>query len=263
MNNIYIKEWFGRSGNNIIQIINAIKFGLDNNYNILYFPKNILLNKTSILFSQDYYDKKQDMYDNNHNFYYYSSKGIINIEEKEIIQIFDKYINSILNIPFKHNNYDMTYHLRGGDIFIDLVGHSNYVQPPLCFYSEIKNTLLVSEDTRNPCVNKLIEKGCYWSKNYLQDDLGLLKEAKNLGIGYGTFGLLVILINKKFEKLYIPDYVIEAFKKKWKIDINKLLSEKQKLIEIKLPNYIKVGDWSPTKENIQKLLDYKIESNSL
>lgn len=253
MNNIYIKEWFGRSGNNIIQIINAIHFGLENNYNILYFPNNVLFNKNSIFFSQDYYDKKIDMYDND-NFYYYSMKGIIHIEEKQIIQIFDKYIIPILNIPFKHNNYDMTYHLRGGDIFI--YHEKNYVQPPLCFYSEINNTLIISEDTRNPCVNKLIEKGCYWSKNSLLDDLGLLKEAKNIGIGYGTFGLLIILINKKFEKLYIPDYVIEAFKEKWKIDIYKLLSEKQKLIEIKLPNYIKVGEWIPNKENIQKMLDY-------
>ena len=254
MNKIYIKEWFGRSGNNIIQIINAIKYGLDNSYNILYFPKNIILNTQQILISQEEKQiKKEDKYDDK-NYYYYSINNNISLNEIDILFIFDTYIIPILNITDTENNYDITYHIRGGDIFINK--ESNYVQPPLLFYSEIENTLIISEDTKNPCVNELVKKGCKWDKNTLQEDISLLRNAKQLGIGYGTFGLFIILLNKIFTKLYIPEYVYEVFKDKWKIDIKKLLSKKQELIIINLPNYIKVGEWNPTKENINKMLTY-------
>tara|TARA_Y100000389_G_scaffold204655_1_gene258625 strand:- start:14780 stop:15553 length:774 start_codon:yes stop_codon:yes gene_type:complete len=257
MNQIYIKKWFGRLGNNVLQLVYGIKYGLENDYNIIYFPQNLLFNTQQISFSHEHYEKKTDLIEdikNKESFYYYSINGKININEKEIIEIFDKYILNILKIPYIQNNYDITYHIRGGDIFV--FKERNYVQPPLSFYSKLENTLIISEDKRNPCIQKLIDKGCIWNQNELSIDLGFLKNAKKLGIGYGTFGLLVILLNKNFNELYIPDYVYNSFKNEWKIDIKKLLYDYQSIFIIPLPNYIKVGEWLPTKENIDIMLNY-------
>jgi len=255
MNNICIEEWFGRLGNNVLQLLYGIKYGIDHDYNIIFFPQNSMFNTQHISFSHKLYSKKPDLFEKQSDcFFYYLMKGKINLSEIEMIELFDKYIFHILKIPFLPNNFDITYHIRGGDIFV--FDEPDYVQPPLSFYSKTKNVLIVSEDKRNPCVQKLIDKGCTWNKNQLSVDLGLLKNAKKLGIGYGTFGLLAILLNKHFTDLYVPDYMYNSFKNEWKIDLKKLLNASQSLIIVSLPNYIKIGEWSPTQKNINIMLNY-------
>jgi hypothetical protein len=48
-NNLVINSWFGRTGNNIISLINALFIAVFYNYN-LSFPKHSLFNKTKISF---------------------------------------------------------------------------------------------------------------------------------------------------------------------------------------------------------------------
>ena len=56
--NIYIKEWYGRLGNNITQLLNAISIGLYYNYNIIlpshkYFKQTYIIINNKITICND------------------------------------------------------------------------------------------------------------------------------------------------------------------------------------------------------------------
>lgn len=79
------------------------------------------------------------------------------------IYVAQKYIRPILN--FKEatlNENDLVIHLRSGDIMDS--GHRCYTQPPLCFYEEVinskkwNNIYIITERTNNPCLSILENK---------------------------------------------------------------------------------------------------------
>ncbi len=65
-NNLVINSWFGRTGNNIISLINALFIAVFYNYN-LSFPKHSLFNKTKISF--DSFNTNVKNHDNTNQFF--------------------------------------------------------------------------------------------------------------------------------------------------------------------------------------------------
>jgi len=247
MNTIYIINWYGRLGNNIIQLLNGITFGLQNNFNKIIFPYHDFLNNNEIIFDINNYQKKDLIASYENDFFDLAINNIIkyNINIKEL---FNKYIKPIIrDINYNYNNnYDLTIYLRSGDIFENI--EIEYVQPPLSYYEEIikrentNNIILISEDLNNP-ITKYYNNYYKYTKNDFITDINYLINSKVVVLGYSTFCyFFILLLNDKIKKIYTADYIYNQFKDKFKIDLKDLINENQEIIIIKLDNnYYKIG----------------------
>jgi len=249
MNTIYIVNWYGRLGNNIIQLLNGITFGLQNNFNKIIFPYHEFFNNNEIIFDTNNYPERNIIATYENDFYYLAIKNIIkyNINIKEL---FNKYIKPIIrDINYNYNNnYDLTIYLRSGDIF---KGNYNneYVQPPLSYYEEIikrentNNIILITEELNNPTAKYYNEINNYkWNKNDIKTDINYLINSKVVVLGLSIFCLIFILLSNKIKKIYVADYIYKRYKENWKIDLKDIINKNQELIIIKLDdNYEKIG----------------------
>jgi len=252
---LIINEWFGRTGNNILQIIRAIHYAIINSHNLIQFQQHSLLTSNIITLENIENSDKSDVYD---TFFNLKKYNIVDPEPYIMKEYFQKYVKPIFKIQTENNNViendnNIYIHFRGGDIFSSNP-HKAYVQPPLSYYKNIindyDNTILVCEDKKNPCINELLkQKNIEYISNTLEKDLSNLSNASNLIIGFGTFGFLLYLMNPKLKNLYIPDFFVNELPKgDWGDDINVHI--------INLPNYIKVGEWKFNEEQKKIMLEY-------
>ena len=254
---LVINEWYGRLGNNVLQIIRAIHYAIFKQHNIIRFKPHQILKTTEIKLDIANQNVCNDIITN--NFFNLKTHNMIDPEPYEMKQYFQKYVMDIFAIEIKKSIVNMNtifIHFRGGDIFSNRP-HSSYVQPPLYYYNKIiekyDNAILVGEDKSNPCINELlIRDNIKYVSNSLKQDLELLTSVTNLAIGFGTFGFLLYLINVNLKNLYIPKYFIDELPKgNWGNDL--------KVHIIDLPGYIKVGEWKNTKEQQKVMLDYYVQ----
>ena len=118
--------------------------------------------------------------------------------------------NEILkNIPFiKTKKNDLYIHIRSGDIFI--LPHKAYSQPPYCFYKTIinknkfNNIFILSEDNRNPIINKLINEfpNIVFKKNKIELDISFLVYAYNIVGSESSFCMEAIKFNDYLINFY-------------------------------------------------------------
>ena len=249
---LIITSWFGRLGNNIIQILNAIHYAKLKNHKIIRFPSHKLLSSITIEISNN------DINNDNIKDTFFNLKNFdIDKPEPYIMKLyFQQYITNIFNIK-KNDKLDdssiVHIHFRGGDIFSNNP-HKAYVQPPLSYYKNIvkdyENVKLICEDKSNPCVNELLkQENTEYISNTLEKDLSVLSNVSNLIIGFGTFGFLLYFMNDNLKNLYIPDFFVNELPQgSWGNDI--------KVHIIELPNYIKVGEWGNNIEQRKIVLEY-------
>jgi hypothetical protein len=250
---IIVDSWFGRTGNNILQLIRAIHYCLIYEHSSLTFQHHPLLNRNCIQFHQFKNITRDTIID---SFFYLKKFNLVDPEPYMMKEYFQKYLAPIFKIKKKNvieDNDTIHIHFRGGDIFSSNP-HKAYVQPPLSYYKNIishyNNVKLVCEDKTNPCINELlIHENVEYISNTLEKDLEILSSSKNLVIGFGTFGFLLYLMNPNLKHLYIPDFFANELPKgKWGNDIN--------IHIINLPNYIQVGEWKNNKEQQMIMLNY-------
>lgn len=265
---LIIDCWYGRLGNNILQILRAIHFAKINNHSIIkfnnhsYFTSNII-NISSLE------DNKTIIRDTFFNLRKFKLEQIRDIVLREYFQSYVQPIFKIKNNENYEDNETVYIHIRGGDVF-----NSNpnklYVQPPLIFYKNIisnyKYVKLICEDTSNPCVNELLR--ITKVKNVsgtLNNDLELLCNARNIIVGFGSFGLIPYFANNKLENMYIPKYAINSFGLGMGLDkglrINYDLESRNnlKLHIIELPNYIEIGHWKNTELQRNIMINYSLK----
>lgn len=252
---LIINSWFGRLGNNILQLIRAIHYAVLNNHNSIQFQKHSLLTSNIITLENIENSDKSTI---NDTFFSLKKYNITDPEPYVMKEYFQKYIKSIFKIQTENNN-DVTddktihIHFRGGDIFSSNP-HKAYVQPPLSYYKDIINEYdsikLVCEDKKNPCINELLkQENVEYISNTLENDLSILSSVSNLVIGFGTFGFLLYLMNPKLKNLFVPDFFVNELPKgSWGNDI--------KVHIIELPNYIKVNEWKNSNEQRKMMLEY-------
>lgn len=249
---LIINKWFGKNGNNILQIIRAIHFSILNNHKIIKFNKHILFNNTEIVI----FNKNLNTNIIKDEFFYIKKYNIIDPEPYIMREYFQKYIFPIFKIKHKNNlinSNEIYIHLRGGDNFSN-IPFNVYVQPPLSYYKNIikkyKNIKIISEDNKNPCINELLKLNNVENiSNTLINDLTNLCNCENLIIGFGTFGLIPYFSSVNLKNLYIPKYFVNELPNGNWGNINVHI--------IDLPNYIKVGEWKNTSEQRKIMLDYK------
>ena len=186
----------GKFGNCIIKILNSIQIALFYKYNII-IPVHPLFNTTYIKINNAVDINEPCITDPNE--FFYPSK-INDIDRKlfhmnhdkaiEILQAIFKYPNGTIKIE----DNDLLIHVRGDDLFGDIV-HPGYIPSPLIYFKDIisnknwNNIYLVSKDKKNPVVNELLStypKIIYISGK-LEDDIYYILQAKNVVIDVGTF----------------------------------------------------------------------------
>ena len=252
---LIIDSWYGRTGNNVCQMIRCIWVALHKKHCIIKFK-----NKHPFFNSQQIHikDVSQNIQDQNiiqDIFFNITKYNLPDIPLYKMKDIFQKYLKPITNLNLNLNNDktdNICIHLRGGDTF-SKNPHKSYLPPPLRYYTDIikkyNSCTMVYEDTKNICVNELKKnKKVDVFHKTLQNDIEFLCSCKELAIGFGTFGLLIYFMNINLKKIYIPDYFY-----------NELPNKNYGTIEvnvIKLPNYIKPGSWKNTDQQRKLLLSY-------
>ena len=86
--------------------------------------------------------------------------------------------------------------------------------PPLSYYTKIINSniydniYLASEDTANPCVNELLKlyPNIKFNIQSLDEDIGLILDAANIVMSFGTFIPFLLTFSKNIQNLYHPSY---------------------------------------------------------
>ena len=255
---------YGRFGNNIIQITNAVKLGLQTgckkitfNGKTIHLPKS---NKTTKNFSFI-----TEMNKDGSNYFYekqlkniYPNYDESTVDQQEVRNILLKYCFD--SYKFIHNTY-LCIHIRSGDIFSENL-HTAYSQPPYDFYKMILEletfkgnpVVLIAEDKKNPVINKILEnyKNVFWEKNSLKRDQEIIMNSKYIVYGRGSFvpQLLYLSYGRKHVICFDKDRIL--------LDkYNNGFSEYQNKIMIN--NYI--VDWNNTPEQRNIMLNFNIKNN--
>lgn len=267
----------GRLGNQILNIILAISLCIEYDINLIKLP-----NKPPLFYDKDFiyihnpvlnhgsnlYHRSEILYMK--NFWFYDLK-IFKIEKYR-----DKILN-ILNNTFSFpkinhfNNNILHIHIRSGDIMT--THEPDMVQPPCIYYENeiIKQkwdkVIIVSEDTKNPCIKYLTEKYdnvIYFGQNSLEYDVNELLSATNIMCGRGTFIPILSLFMPHLQKIHFPDdsddfrrspcvemsYFLETFHSEKCINHNEY---KDYYNEIK-----KIGGWAYNKYIENLILTFRI-----
>jgi len=260
---IIINCWYGRLGNNIIQLINAISIAIKKKHHKISFPSHNMLTNNFIKIEdilEINENKNLESYFFDNDPYFIQLNISINADESRRITL--KYIKPILKLNNEFKEFCKSellgIHIRSGDIFIS-TPHNLYVQPPYYYYKKIMNLyekiVVIYENKGNPCINKILNDNSIYKNqsSNLIDDLSLLLNCENVCLGFGTFGNLVWYFSEVVKKIYMPDYFYNYFPKNYFDNLN------IEIIVINIPNYIKVGEWKNTPQQQELMLNYKFE----
>jgi hypothetical protein len=208
---IYIENWYGRLGNNIIQLHNAILTGLYYNKDIVIKPHYFFRNTKNIVIESN--SKNQHGVTNLTNYFYRSqlNSKIFSMNNELALKILRDCFIIKGDTLTPLNDDEVVIHIRSGDIFKNDI-NIEYYQPPLSWYIRLiteKNfskIYLISENRANPCLNKLLslfpEKIFYNDNNKLDDDIKLLLAAKHVISSNGTFVPQLLLFSSYIQNVY-------------------------------------------------------------
>lgn len=249
---IIIDKWTGGLGNNILQLIRAIYYGKDiDKHYLVKYPNHKFLKGNQIRIEEG--NNSLIMKD---SFFYLWKFGVKDPSPLKMKQLFNEYIREIFLIKAGDTDKsDILYiHIRSGDIFTGNGTHSFYVQPPLSYYmrciEKYDKSVIVYENDKNPCISKLKELDNITSiSSSISQDLTKLSKARDLVIGFGTFGMLIYFLAEGIEKIYIPKYCLDQLPKgNWGVE----------LVVWDLVGYIKCGEWKNSVDQRNKILEYNI-----
>lgn len=256
---IYINKWNGRLGNNIHQLVNAYKLAEKYQCNVgypnsnVYYPKPIFkpsptvkdIKKSGLFFYRD----KDDLKD-------------IHISENDVRKICLNKVKQHIDIAdIKIPDDVIILHVRNGDIF-KINPHGGFVQPPMSFYTAIFDregitdfskiwVVCSNEQPFNPVIDGLRSFGCRIMIKDLKNSIDILSNAKTLISSRSSFAKYLFFLSLNAKKIYIPDFMVD-------IGIISGTVDDIEIIKVNLPDYIKIGSWSASPEQINLMLTYNI-----
>lgn len=242
MKYILIDKWYGRLGNNLIQISKAIYIAKKNNCDFVKLPhdEKYGIFPKIIKITQNY--NEDEITDENKPFlsdffYYYIDENIDKIDfEFELYNILHKYLKQYLIKDVE--KLDLVIHIRADDVGNDRKNiHNNYIPPPFYYYDSFihnhENKYIISDNNNHPAHDYLNQKGTEWLRGDAITDLNRLANCKYLAINPGSFSQYGFYLNNNIKILYTPDYLCNKL-------ILKIAELKGCKVEIiKLPNYIR------------------------
>uniref|UniRef100_A0A6C0HT03 Glycosyltransferase n=1 Tax=viral metagenome TaxID=1070528 RepID=A0A6C0HT03_9ZZZZ len=255
--NVNIKN-AARLGNFIIQIKNALHIALFHNYNVI-LPKHKFFNTTYLVINENITIENKTIEDK-YSFFYKEK-----IKDHQLIfgKNADK-VNKILREIFIFSGIeslknDLVIHIRSGDLF-QKNPHPKYLTPPLSYYKDIiernnyENIYLISEDTLNPCINKLLAlyPNIKFKLQSLEEDIKLILGASNIVISYGTFIPQLLDFSDNIKCIYVPSYLNNYKKEYFKINRDCIVKTS------KLDEYYKLMiPWKNTQAQHKTMLSYQ------
>ena len=256
-NKITISGWYGRLGNNIWQIANALVYCEVNKYNF-YCPPHPLINSFSVPFGMDV-NGTTNFFENNNDFYV--EEAVLNANRRKVLleyflpnfKITPSDTPAFISDLVKRDDV-VVAHVRGGDVFLGSP-HSHYIQNPLWWYEYLlqryDKMVLVTEDDSNPVVSKL---SCHpkviCQSGSISEDFATLLSAQNLASGgFGTFVGMAAMCSNNIRVFHATNYFEEDIKKS--LDVPDIKYE-----EYQLKGYIAEGQWENTEAQREIMLKY-------
>lgn len=259
---ISIKEWYGRLGNNIIQIGTACHVAERFGHSEVKFPPHELFLGSSIFIGDE--EKKSSTKVESIFFFHNSPFAAPSLEKiKESIL---KFVKPIMKEKIQSNylgtfdNPEAIIHLRGGDVFKFRKVHSGYVPAPYDFFIKCSNNYsrvgLIAEDHRHPAYKPLLiqDKFIDLSSTNIIQDLRNLCSARTLIVGPGTFWMVAYMLSSTIEKVYAPKIPNQA----GSFDKDSDFFDGVNISFIPLPDYIRFGDWKNNFWQRRKIVKYMI-----
>ena len=213
----------GRCGNDLCHLIFSLALCFKFNINSIKLCKKIMfIDKLNIKVEEhgeEYTETKQYRIK---PFWYYNSHFLCSLIEEnksKILNFIKK--NFILPEINKISNNILHIHIRSGDIFWTTKVDESMIQPPLIFYENVitrkkwDKVIIVSEDTRNPCIEYLTKKYdnvVYFGENSFEHDVNEILSARNIIFGSGSLIPWLSLLMPNIEKLYYWDQLQYRYK---------------------------------------------------
>jgi len=270
--NVCIQKWYGRLGNNLIQLKNALHIALFFHFNV-QFPKHPLFSIDYIVLNKNI-TRGENCLTSRHDFFYVdkleiskSNNSVVVVDMATIFKNNTKQAIDILKMVFVYNCVAMSslkrppfdvvvIHMRSGDIF-DKNPHEKYIMPPLSYYKNILNAnvfhtvILVAQDTKNPCILALLKlfPTIQFKIQSLEKDIKLILEATHIVVSFGTFVPSLLLLSNNVQHIYNPSYQ--------SIDKVHFHANKIQIHETDLTKYrAQMIPWKNTPEQIQTMIHW-------
>jgi len=228
--NIKINEWFGRLGNNIIQVSTAIDMALFYKCTISFPNSPNYKGLFNFDIISDYFNKtvtykKNEIITDDMNFFGPLLEDVVVSEENYKIKadlLKESFTIKDIN---KLDEDDVAIHIRSGDIFQSPSPVEFYAPPPVAYYAkqlnqnQYKKIIIVCEDNVNPAVNKLLElyPNATWNKNNLEEDIRLILGATNVISSVGTFVTALLMLSDNIKSHYGKDCNNEELEEYYKV----------------------------------------------
>lgn len=254
-----INQWYGRLGNNIQQISNAIYYCHKNKINF-YSPPHEFINQIGIKFGKKTSFSSRFFFFEKHNNDFECEVQEINSKRREICKRFITPSLKMRTPIFEQEAYGddtIVIHIRSGDIFSNNP-HALYVQNPLWYYNKIieqfDRAIVVTEsDFANPVLQEISKnKKVEIRTGSLEEDFEFLMRAKNLATsGVSTFSIAAALCSQKIKTLYCSDIFLTEH-----LNPTMLYNTDVEVKMINIKNYIKIGEWKNTSEQRLRMISY-------
>jgi hypothetical protein len=256
-----INSWYGRLGNNILQIGNALVVAYLNR-SVFTCPSHDLFPAFSVPFG--YTPPSMG------NFFHLNLNAYGGAQKFMVLRsnLLKEYFLPKLNVPELNTdisnlliNGALVAHARGGDTFNPNLYPSYSISPayiphPLDYYLHLaksyEKVILVYEDKTNPVVDALSENPqFYLTTNDVLTDFAIFTKAKSVALGgFGTFVPSACLLNKNLSKIYFSNVT----------PLHEYLadSDQYEKVYLNLLGYIDEDKW--VADNTQKnlMLNYKL-----
>lgn len=250
-----IQYWNGRTGNNILQVGNALVHAFFNR-SVFSCPTHTLFDSFSIPFG--YTPPNSGVFFHVNPTAYGGLEQFTSLRLKLIQQFLLPRINlPLINANLKGliDNGAIVAHARGGDIFAHSPP-SNYIQHPLDFYHHLAKiypkVILIYEDKTNPVVSALSgHSNFYLSSNEPIIDFTIFTQAKAVALGgVGTFVPSACLLNTQLSTVYFSTLApLDPFLP------NNIEAKK---VCINLKGYIPENEWMATDSQKDLMLSFKL-----
>jgi len=229
---VHIAEWWGRLGNNLIQLQNALIYAEATGKTRVTFPSShgtelkqmFALPENGIVVNPQNMEKKETclrkppfFYD---DFFHNDKRASCFSEITVRRRVLVTYIKPLLQKPndeFKTSEDELLIHLRSGDMMRpEGILHPQTRQPPCAAYDKIieqgndgasfANVRIIGEhDHRNPCFDLLVKNHpniniTVQEKPFL-DDAAAIINARNLVLGTSSFSLEIACLMRILTRL--------------------------------------------------------------
>lgn len=219
MKTLVISYWYGRLGNNINQVKNALHIALYGNYNI-NMPSHPYFKCRELNVSQNIENAPIEYIYGNECYEFYSDNLVTFVNKECFSMNYEKVREILMNlfvIDYKTleplGQDELVIHIRSGDIVSHEI-HPEYIIPPLSYYtkyiesSQYKKIYIMAEDMHNTCIEVLKNK--YNHINFelrcLTEDISLVLRARNIMMTIGSFVPALLWVTNNTKNIIYPSY---------------------------------------------------------